>query len=159
MNAKLSLPRPTRRRVLKLDRRSKDPDQRIRCRAILKVAAGLSCNAAAKELGCTPSTAVRIVARFASEGEAALLDARIETRAPALTRQNRIATPTWVMSGSTATSGPLSGFASTLSQRIPLVIANERPSGRSAPTEKPYPSFASSFCFVPFRRSRSPQLT
>jgi len=45
---------------------------------VLKVAAGLSCNAAARELGCAPSTAVRIVARFHSEGEAALVDHRNE---------------------------------------------------------------------------------
>lgn len=78
MNSKLSLKRPVRRRVQKLDRRSVCPDQRIRCRLVLKVAAGLSCNAAARELGCAPSTAVRIVARFRREGEAALLDSRVE---------------------------------------------------------------------------------
>ena len=78
MNPRLSLQRPTRRRVQKLDRRSGCPDQRIRCRVVLKVAAGMSCNAAARELGCAPSTAVRIVARFEREGEAALLDARVE---------------------------------------------------------------------------------
>jgi transposase len=78
MNAKLSLQRPARRRVQKLDRRSTTADQRIRCRVVLKVAAGLSCNAAARELGCAPSTAVRIVARFQSEGVAALLDHRNE---------------------------------------------------------------------------------
>ena len=64
MNARLSLQRPARRRVQKLDRRSTSADQRIRCRVVLKVAAGLSCNAASRELGCAPSTAVRIVARF-----------------------------------------------------------------------------------------------
>jgi transposase len=75
----LRLPRPTRRRVEKLDRRrSTSADERIRCRVVLKVAAGLSCNAAARELGCAPSTAVRIVARFRCEGEAALLDHRNE---------------------------------------------------------------------------------
>ncbi len=78
MNARLSLQRPARRRVQKIDRRSSCPDQRIRCRVVLKVAAGLSCNAAARELGCAPSTAVRIVARFRLEGEAALLDHRNE---------------------------------------------------------------------------------
>ena len=78
MNARLSLKRPARRRVQKLDRRSASADQRIRCRVVLKVAAGLSCNAASRELGCAPSTAVRIVARFEAEGEAALLDHRNE---------------------------------------------------------------------------------
>ena len=78
MKPKWTLKRPARRRIQKLDRRSRCPDQRIRCRVILKVAAGATCNAAARELGCAPSTAVRIVARFGHEGEAALLDARIE---------------------------------------------------------------------------------
>jgi transposase len=78
MSRKLSLPRPARRRVEKLDRRSVSADQRVRCRVVLKVAAGLSCNAAARELGCAPSTAVRIVARFQAEGEAALWDRRSE---------------------------------------------------------------------------------
>lgn len=81
MRPRLVLPRPTRRRILKLDRRSPCPDQRIRCRVILKVAAGRSCNAAARELGCVPSTAVRIVARFQREGEAALLDGRLDNGA------------------------------------------------------------------------------
>ncbi len=78
MRAALSLKRPARRRIQKLDRRSKNPDQRIRCRVVLKVAAGQSCNSASRELGCVPSTAVRIVARFRAEGEAALLDHRSE---------------------------------------------------------------------------------
>ena len=76
MSTRLSLQRPARRRVQKLDRRSTSADQRIRCRVVLKVAAGRSCNAASRELGCAPSTAVRIVARFRAEGEAALLDRR-----------------------------------------------------------------------------------
>lgn len=78
MNPRLSLQRPARRRIQKLDRRSAGADQRIRCRVVLKVATGLSCNAAARELGCAPSTAVRIVARFHTAGEAALLDRRNE---------------------------------------------------------------------------------
>ena len=78
MNPRLSLKRSARRRIQKLDRRSASADQRIRCRVVLKVATGLSCNAAARELGCAPSTAVRIVARFETEGEAALLDHRNE---------------------------------------------------------------------------------
>jgi transposase len=78
MSTRLSLQRPARRRVQKLDRRSTSADQRIRCRVVLKVAAGRSCNAASRELGCAPSTAVRIVARFRAEGEAALLDHRNE---------------------------------------------------------------------------------
>lgn len=78
MNPSLCLKRPARRRIQKLDRRSRSADQRIGCRVVLKVAAGLSCNAAARELGCAPSTAVRIVARFHTEGVAVLLDHRNE---------------------------------------------------------------------------------
>ena len=78
MLPKLKLPRPAHRRIQKLDRRSDCPDHRIRCRVVLKVAAGPSCNAAARELGCAPATAVHIVARFRREGEAALLDGRVE---------------------------------------------------------------------------------
>jgi transposase len=41
------------------------------------VASGVSCNAAALERGCAPSTAVCNIARFRAEGEAALLDGRV----------------------------------------------------------------------------------
>lgn len=77
MKAKLlSLQRPARRRIQKLDQGSSHADQRTRCRVVLNVASGLSRNATARELGCAPSTAVRIVARYQAEGEAALLDHR-----------------------------------------------------------------------------------
>jgi len=78
MSTKLSLKRPARRRLQKLDRKRPSADVRVRIRVILKVAAGLSCNAAAREVGCVPSTAVRIVARFVREGEASLVDHRSE---------------------------------------------------------------------------------
>jgi|SRR5712671_397224 len=79
MTAKLVLDRGARWRLKKLDRRHRvDADTRVRIRVILKVATGLSCNAAAREVGCVPSTAVRTVARFAREGEASLLDHRCE---------------------------------------------------------------------------------
>jgi transposase len=78
MSRKLSLQRPARRRLVKLDRKHRDGDVRVRIRVILKVARGLSCNAAAREVGCVPSTAVRTVARFVREGEASLLDHRSE---------------------------------------------------------------------------------
>jgi transposase len=78
MKPKFRLQRPMCRRVQKLDRRSSCPDQRIRCRVVLNVAAGLSCNTAARELGHAPSTAVRIGLRFERDGEAAQLDAHVE---------------------------------------------------------------------------------
>lgn len=79
MTAKLALNLGARWRLKKLDRKHRnDADTRVRIRVILKVAAGLSCNAAAREVGCVPSTAVRTVARFAREGEASLLDHRGE---------------------------------------------------------------------------------
>jgi len=78
MSTKLSLKRPARRRLRKLDRKRPSADVRVRIRVILKVAAGLSCNAAAREVGCVPSTAVRIVARLLREGEASVLNHRSE---------------------------------------------------------------------------------
>ena len=81
MSRKLSLQRPTRRRLQKLDRKGPSADARVRIRVILKVASGLSCNAAAREVGCVPSTAVRTVARFVREGEASLVDHRSENGA------------------------------------------------------------------------------
>jgi transposase len=78
MAAQLSLPRPTRRRLARLDRATRDADLRIRCRVVLKVAEGLSCRQAAHDLGCAYSTAARIVARFRRHGEAALVDGRSE---------------------------------------------------------------------------------
>jgi transposase len=76
MSVQLSLARPTRRRLVRLDRATRDADLRIRCRVVLKVATGLSCRAAARALGCAFSTAARIVARFRHHGEAGLLDGR-----------------------------------------------------------------------------------
>jgi len=81
MKAKLVLDRAARRRLQKLDRKRRDADIRVRIRVILKVALGLSCNAAARDVGCVPSTAVRTVARFGREGEASLLDHRSENGA------------------------------------------------------------------------------
>jgi transposase len=74
----LKLDRVTRRRLEKLDRKCTDADRRVRIRVVLKVASGLSRNAAAREVGCVPSTAVRTVARFQREGEASLVDHRCE---------------------------------------------------------------------------------
>jgi len=81
MSRKLWLKRPARRRLHKLDRKGPSADARVRIRVVLKVAAGLSCNAAAREVGCVPSTAVRTVARFLREGEASLVDHRSENGA------------------------------------------------------------------------------
>jgi transposase len=81
MSRKLLLKRPTRRRLQKLDRKGPSADVRVRIRVILKVASGLSCNAAAREVGCVPSTAVRTVARFVREGEASVVDHRSENGA------------------------------------------------------------------------------
>src|SRR5438093_5840287 len=81
MSIELSLKRPARRRLVKLDRKGPSADLGVRIRVILKVASGLSCNSAAREVGCAPSTAVRTVARFGREGEASLLDHRSENGA------------------------------------------------------------------------------
>ncbi|TMQ67752.1 MAG: helix-turn-helix domain-containing protein [Candidatus Eisenbacteria bacterium] len=68
----------------RLDPKTRDAGVRVRCRELLKVAAGMTRNVAARELGCVPSTAVRIVARFASHGEAALRDGRTKNERPAV---------------------------------------------------------------------------
>ena len=73
---RIHLVRPVRRRLTRLDRKTRDADLRIRCRVLLKVAEGRSLNAAARELGCAPATAWRIVARFAVQGEASVMDGR-----------------------------------------------------------------------------------
>jgi transposase len=74
----LRLDRPARRRVHKLDRQTTDPNLRIRCRVLLKVADGLSHHAAARHVGCAPSTAWWIIERFHLQGEPSLLDGRRE---------------------------------------------------------------------------------
>ncbi len=76
MALQLVLARPTRRRLVRLDRKTRDADLRIRIRVVFRVAEGLSCRAAAQALGCAFSTAARIVARFRRHGEASLLDGR-----------------------------------------------------------------------------------
>ena len=46
MSIELSLKRPARRRLVKLDRKGPSADVRVRIRVILKVASGLSCSIA-----------------------------------------------------------------------------------------------------------------
>lgn len=78
MRSRIRLCRAVRRRLQRLDHKTRDADLRIRCRIILKVAQGLSGRAAAREVRCVPSTAARIVARFLAENEASLYDRRAE---------------------------------------------------------------------------------
>lgn len=63
MAAQLSLARPTRRRLVRLDRKTREADLGIPCRVVLKGAEGVS-RAAPRALGCVVSTAVRIEACF-----------------------------------------------------------------------------------------------
>ena len=72
----LRLRRATRLWLARLDRKARDADLRVRCRVLLKVHAGKSPHAAARELACAPWTACRIVARFQSEGEFSVFDGR-----------------------------------------------------------------------------------
>jgi transposase len=74
----LALDRATRRRIQKLDRQTGDADLRIRCRVMLKIGQGFSRHAAARQIGCAPSTVWWIVERFRLRGEASLLDGRRE---------------------------------------------------------------------------------
>jgi len=78
MPTRFRLSRSARRRLQRLDRKTRDADLRVRCRVILKVSQGLSGRAAAREVGCVPSTAARIVARFLTEDEVSLIDRRAE---------------------------------------------------------------------------------
>lgn len=72
----LRLRRATRRWLTRLDRRARDADLRVRCRVLLKVHAGQSPHRAAREIGCHPGTAYRIVARFRACGEGSVFDGR-----------------------------------------------------------------------------------
>ncbi len=72
----LSLRRATRMWLTRLDRKARDADLRVRCRVLLKVHAGQSPHQAAREIGCHPATACRIVARFVARGEGSVFDGR-----------------------------------------------------------------------------------
>ena len=74
----LILPRPMRRRIQHLAKKTRDAHQRVRCLVVLKVAEGKSRHAAALELGCVPSTAWTIIRRLEETGEASLFDQRAE---------------------------------------------------------------------------------
>ena len=69
----LLLRRATRLWLTRIDRKARNADLRVRCRVLLKVHAGQSPHHAAREIGCHPSTACRIVARFMTRGEGSLL--------------------------------------------------------------------------------------
>ena len=72
----MRLCRATRLWLTRLDRKARDADLRVRCRVLLKVHAGKSPHAAAREIGCAPWSACRIVARFLAVGEASVFDGR-----------------------------------------------------------------------------------
>src|SRR4030042_5834296 len=78
MDSVLSLSRSLRRRIQKLDRKTRDADVRVRGRVLLKVRQGMSRHAAARQVVCAPSTAWCIVRRFRLWGEASLFDGRRE---------------------------------------------------------------------------------
>jgi transposase len=77
----LRLSRPTRRRIQRLDHRTRNADVRVRCR-VLKVNQGLTRHAAARQVGCAPSTAWLIVNRFGVHGEVSLHDGRCDNGLP-----------------------------------------------------------------------------
>lgn len=76
MQQPLRLRRATRLWLTRLDRKARDADLRVRCRVLLKVHAGKSPHRAAREIGCHPATASRIVARFVARGEGSVFDGR-----------------------------------------------------------------------------------
>jgi transposase len=78
----LHLHRAARRRLLRRARKTHDADERVRCLVVFRVSQGVSRTAAARQLGCHPSTATRIVARFQAQGEASLVDGRADNGSP-----------------------------------------------------------------------------
>src|SRR2546426_12756860 len=72
----MRLRRATRLWLTRLDRKARDADLRVRCRVLLKVHAGQCPHAAAREIGCAPWTACRIVAQFLAQGESSVFDGR-----------------------------------------------------------------------------------
>ena len=76
MERYIQLARPVRLWLRRVDRKTRDADLRIRCRVLLKVAAGESRYAVARALDCAPSTTWRIVARYEQAGEVSLFDGR-----------------------------------------------------------------------------------
>lgn len=78
MRDALVLDRARRRRIEKMSKKTRDARVLVRCRIAVLASRGVSCAAAARELGCHPSAAWRIVERFRLHGEAALLDGRCD---------------------------------------------------------------------------------
>jgi transposase len=78
----LHVDRAARRRLLRRARKTRHADERVRCLVVFRVSHGVSRTAAARQLGCHPSTAWRIVARFQTAGEASLVDGRSDNGTP-----------------------------------------------------------------------------
>ena len=72
----LRLRRATRLWLARLDRKARDADLRVRCRVLLKVHAGKSPHAAAREIGCAPVDGVPHRSAIRSEGESSVFDGR-----------------------------------------------------------------------------------
>lgn len=78
----LQLPRPVRRRLERITRKSPDPRISTRVRIVLLYQRGWGAHRIAEALGCVPATAVRVVNRFLQLGEEGLLDGRRDNGMP-----------------------------------------------------------------------------
>ena len=70
------LPRPRRREILRLGRKSRDPDTFVRFLIVYKVTGGLSCNRTAHEIDVAVSTVIRTAKRYLRYGIDGLYDQR-----------------------------------------------------------------------------------
>jgi len=70
------LDRAARRRLINRGRKTKDHQTALRFLMIAKLGQGLSRHQVARDLGCVPSTVVKVARRFAEAGEEGLLDRR-----------------------------------------------------------------------------------
>lgn len=80
MSARISikLRRHLRRRLERTRRKTKDAQYQSRLQIVLLYNKGWGCRRVAEAVGCAPSTAIRVVKRFAELGEDGLLDGRRE---------------------------------------------------------------------------------
>lgn len=78
----LQLSRPARRRLLRMARQTRDAGLRTRIHIILQYAAGKGCDRTAEAVLVASGTAARVARRFLEEGEAGLVDRRVENGTP-----------------------------------------------------------------------------
>ncbi len=78
----VKLPRPVKRRLQRIVKKTKDAALRDRCRIVLLYNEGFGCDAIAEKVGRVPATVIRVVNRFLRDGEDGLEDRRSENGVP-----------------------------------------------------------------------------